>query len=449
MIDAAPSTLPRSDQRGRTGMARAAGAATIGNALEWFDYATYSAFAAVFSRQIFGGEGHSALLNSFVVFGVGFFARPVGGALIGAYADRRGRRAALTLSIVLMAAGSLLIGVVPTYAAAGLWAPVLLTFARLTQGLSVGGDYGASPIFLSEIAAPGRRGLFSSLHYISLTCGLLAASTLGWLLSATLSTAALDSWGWRVPFLIGAAAALWGLYLRRSVQETEVFRAEQRRAAERRRTADTTADATAITTGGSGTGEITRTLWTVLRVIGMTALGSITFWTLTSYLPSHAQETDLHADSVFAASSCALLVFLVMQPLAGWLSDRVGRKPLLIGYSLGFAVLAYPLMSGIHIGSARTLFWVMLLGLTVFAGYSAISAAFLAEQFPTKVRSTGVGIAHNVSSALFGGTAPYLLARLDDAGHTGWFAGYVAVAALVACALFARIPETSGKPLQS
>lgn len=383
----------------------------------------------LFSKQVFGGSGTSSLLSALAVFGVGFAMRPLGGAFIGAFADRRGRRAALTLSIVLMALGSLLIGVVPTYDQVGIWAPVLLTFARLVQGVSVGGDYGASPIFLSEIAEPRRRGLVSSLHYVSLTCGLLAASVLGWILSSTLSHSTMASWGWRVPFLVGAASALWGLYLRRTVHESEVFLDQQRHQ------------------NSHAQPQPPRTVFTILRVIGMTSLGSITFWTITSYLPSHAHQTGISANGVFGASTCALLIFLFLQPLTGWLSDRIGRKPLLIGYSAGFVLLGYPLVAGITIGNAVTLFWIMLLGLTVFSGYSAISAAFLAEQFPTRVRSTGVGIAHNVSSALFGGTAPYLLARLTTSGHSSWFAAYMILTALVSGALFLRIPEARGKDL--
>jgi MHS family alpha-ketoglutarate permease-like MFS transporter len=434
----APSTLPRTTpgRPSRRQWLRAIGAATIGNALEWFDWFAYSAFAAIFSTQIFGGDGASSLLSALAVFGVGFLMRPLGGALIGLYADRRGRRAALTLSIVVMAAGSLLIGLVPTYSQVGVWAPVLLTLARLVQGFAVGGDYGAAPIFLSEMASPKRRGLISSLHYMSLTCGLLAASILGWILSSSLGNQQLDSWGWRVPFLIGAVVGLWGLYLRRSVEESTVFR----NAKQREKTLAT--DEPRPPTGRSAVPA-------VLRVIGMTSLGSIAFWTITSYLPSHAHESGISSDSVFAASTCVLLIFLVLQPVAGWLSDRVGRKPLLIGYSTSFVILGYPLVSGITVDSATTLFWVMLLGMTAFSGYSAISAAFLAEQFPTKVRSTGAGIAHNVSSALFGGTAPYLLARLTDTGHASWFAGYVIAAALVSGVLFLHIPEARGTDLTS
>ncbi|QDO25659.1 MFS transporter [Streptomyces sp. S1A1-8] len=430
VVTSASSTLPATSGLSRKALARAVGAATIGNALEWFDWSTYSAFAAIFSLQIFGGHGGSALLSALAVFGVGFLMRPLGGALIGAFADRHGRRSALVLSVVLMAAGSLLVGITPTFAQAGMWAPAVLTLARLIQGLSVGGDYGASPIFLSEIAPPRHRGLVSSLHYVSLTFGLLAASLLGWILSAVLTRHELATWGWRIPFLLGAAAALWGLYLRSSVQESALF--VQARSQERPKDVP----------------SARRTPALILRVIGMTSLGSIAFWTITSYLPNSAVHV-LSAGSVFAASSWALLIFLALQPAVGWLSDRIGRKPLLISYSAGFLILGYPLVAGVRIGSAGTLFWVMLLGLIVFSGYSAISAAFLAEQFPTKTRSTGVGIAHNVSSALFGGTAPYLLAKLDQSGDTAWFAGYVMAAAVVSGVLFLRIPEARGKALDS
>ena len=426
MTTSPPSSLAENGSPTKASFVRAVTAASIGNALEWFDWGSYAAFAAIFSRQIFAGDdGNTALLSAFAVFGVGFLARPLGGLLIGRYADRRGRRPALTVSIVLMALGSLLIGLTPTYELAGVWAAVMLTAARLIQGLAVGGDYGAAPILLSEIAPPNRRGLVSSLHYVSLTLGLLAASVLGWVLSSSLTAEQLGSWGWRLPFLVGALAALWGFYLRRSVEESAVFVSARHQSAERRASAAPA----------------------VLRVIGMTGLASIMFWTLTSYLPSQAHNMGIPHGQVFGASTFALLIFLMLQPVVGWLSDRVGRKPLLIGYSVGFVVLSYPLVAGIRLTSGLTLFLVMLLGLAVFSGYSAISAAFLAEQFPTRSRSTGAGIAHNVSSALFGGTAPYLLARLTESGHTAWFAAYVILAAVISGVLFSRISEARGKAL--
>ena len=425
MTTSPPSSLAKKSSSTKASFVRAVAAASIGNALEWFDWGSYAAFAAIFSRQIFAGDdGNTALLSAFAVFGVGFLARPLGGLLIGRYADWRGRRPALTVSIVLMALGSLLIGLTPTYELAGVWAAVMLTAARLIQGLAVGGDYGAAPILLSEIAPPNRRGLVSSLHYVSLTLGLLAASVLGWVLSSSLTAEQLGSWGWRLPFLVGALAALWGFYLRRSVEESAVFVSARHQSAERASAAPA-----------------------VLRVIGMTGLASIMFWTLTSYLPSQAHNMGIPHGQVFGASTFALLIFLMLQPVVGWLSDRVGRKPLLIGYSVGFIVLSYPLIAGIRLTSGLTLFLVMLLGLAVFCGYSAISAAFLAEQFPTRSRSTGAGIAHNVSSALFGGTAPYLLARLTESGHTAWFAAYVILAAVISGVLFSRISEARGKAL--
>jgi MHS family alpha-ketoglutarate permease-like MFS transporter len=266
---------------------------------------------------------------------------------------------------------------------------------------------------------------------MSLTLGLLIASVLGWVLSSSLNTEQLSSWGWRLPFLLGALAALWGYYLRRSVEESEVFVSARTQSAER----------------PVQSAPRSRATLSVLRVIGMTGLGSITFWTLTSYLPSHAHELGIPSGQVFGASTFALLIFLLLQPVVGWLSDRVGRKPLLIGYAAGFVVLSYPLIAGIRLTSGLTLFLVMLLGLVVFSGYSAISAAFLAEQFPTRSRSTGVGIAHNVSSALFGGTAPYLLARLTEGGHEAWFAAYVILAAVISGVLFSQISEARGKAL--
>ncbi|MER6839177.1 MFS transporter [Streptomyces platensis] len=409
-------------------------AASIGNAVEWYDWYAYSFLAVYFAEQVFPkGAGNSLvpLLSTFAVFAVGFFMRPVGGLLMGAIADRHGRRTALTLTILLMGGGSLLVALTPTYTATGILAPLVLVLARLVQGLSVGGEFAASTTFLVESAGPGRRGLFSSFQYVSTTAGQLLASATAALLAALLTEQQMGQWGWRVAFLIGALLSLLGLWIRRGAQET-LPQAVEQRAADR-----------------PGLFEaLRRHPRQSLLICGITAGGTIAYYTWTTYLPTYAQvNAGFDKGEALTVGTLSLIFFALLQPLGGLLSDRVGRKPLLLGFSLGFAVLAVPLLHLVT-DSFVSLLLVQCAGMVLLTGYTSVAAAVNAEVFPARVRAAGIGFPYSLTVALFGGTAPYVGTWFKQAGHAGLFPWYVAALCLVSFLVYLTLPETARQELE-
>ncbi|MFI8519772.1 MFS transporter [Streptomyces sp. NPDC085481] len=406
-------------------------AASVGNAVEWYDWYAYTFLAAYLARQVFPpGTGNSLvpLLSTFAVFAVGFFMRPVGGLLMGAIADRRGRRTALTATILLMGGSSLLVGLTPAYASAGVLAPVVLVTARLLQGLSVGGEFAASTTFLVESAGPGRRGLFSSFQYVSTTIGQLAASGVAALLVAVLAEDDMDGWGWRVPFLLGAVFSLAGFWIRRGAEETHrVGDAEGRRPG--------LLDALRQHPRAS------------LLICGITAGGTLAYYTWTSYLPTYAElNTGIAKKDALLAGTLSLAFFGLLQPVGGLLSDRFGRKPSLLFFGVGFAVLVVPLLRLLD-GSFVSLLLVQCAGMVLLTGFTSISAAVNAEIFPARVRAAGIGFPYSLTVALFGGTAPYVGTMLKELDRPGLFPWYVAVLCLVSSAVYLRLPESAHKPL--
>jgi MHS family alpha-ketoglutarate permease-like MFS transporter len=408
-------------------------AASIGNGLEWFDWNAYAIFAGYFAARFFpAGTGAVALLSSLAVFAVGFFFRPLGGALLAAFADRHGRRAGMVLSVLLMGGGSLLIAVAPTYAQVGLFAPVLLLVARIAQGLSTGGEFAASATYLAELAPPGRRGFYGSFLYVSTALGTLAATLLSLLLLNTLGLAALTDWGWRVPFLVGALLAGYGLYLRRGLAETEAYLADRPR-----RVAQPAWEA------------LRRHPRATLRVVGFTVGATTAYYTFAVYLPTYARQAHhVPATGATWASALAQVLFVIVLPLFGAWSDRIGRRPLLIVFGAGFTVLSVPLFL-LMTASPWSLFGVMAVGLLVFACYGAVAPVAMAELFPTEVRTAGIGLPYALAVAAFGGTAPYLVQALSQAGHGGWFPVYLAVLCLVSLVVYVRSGETRDTSLVS
>ncbi|MEJ6667199.1 MAG: MFS transporter [Alcaligenes aquatilis] len=408
-------------------------AGSVGNAVEWFDWTIYASFAIFFSSQFFpDGNETTALLASFGIFAVGFFMRPIGGWLLGIFSDRYGRKAALGLTILMMAGGSLIIAVTPTYAAIGLAAPLLLTLARLLQGLSLGGEYASATTFLTEMAPPHRRGFYSSFVFFSAAVGILAASAVGWVLTTWLSRAEMAEWGWRIPFLLGALGGVAGLWIRRSIPETEAFSESKKAGVEK---------------------QPLRTLLReypveVLRIIGFSILTTFAFYIFVAYVPTYAiRHVQADPKVAFAANTVALIVFMVVQPLFGALSDRIGRKPQLIVFAAGYLFFFYPLMStlGPSFGSILT---VELFGLVLYAMYTSIGPAIMSEQFPTSVRAVGIGAPYNLMVALLGGTTPYLLTWLQSNGLERWFFYYVLAGAVITLITFIRMPETVGQKLR-
>jgi MHS family alpha-ketoglutarate permease-like MFS transporter len=402
---------------------------SAGNLVEWYDWYVYSAFALYFAKSFFPPGSQSAqLLNAAAVFAVGFLMRPVGGWLMGRYADRRGRRAALSLSVLLMCAGSLLIAVTPSYAAIGLVAPTMLVLARLLQGLSVGGEYGASATYLSEMAGQQRRGFYSSFQYVTLIAGQLIALAVLIVLQRWLPAPALEAWGWRIPFAIGGALAVAALWLRRGLDETAAFEASRASGKVKR----------------ASVRELLGFPRQIAIVVGLTAGGTVAFYTFTTYAQKFLVNTaGFSKPAATRVSALTLLVFMLVQPLVGYLSDRIGRRPVLIAFGVLGVLGTVPLLTAL--GATRTeprAFALLMGALLAVSGYTSINAVVKAELFPTEIRALGVGLPYAIAVSLFGGTAEYLALWAKSVGHERWFYWYVTLCIAASLAVYVTMPET-------
>ncbi|MGW1277186.1 MFS transporter [Streptomyces tsukubensis] len=410
---------------------------SAGNLVEWFDWFVYASFATYFAGAFFPeGNDTAKLMNTAGIFAVGFFMRPVGGWLLGRVADRRGRKTALTLTVTLMSASAVLIAVAPTYAVAGYGGAAVLLIARLLQGLSVGGEYAASATYLTEASAPGRRGLASSFQYVSMTAGQILGLGILLTLQSTMSDEALHSWGWRIPFVVGALGAAVVFYLRREMLETEVY--EQ---------LDGPDGPDGPQTAAAENGTI-RALLAHKReaflVVALTMGGTVAYYTYTTYLTKYlSNSAGLPKQTATLVSFCALIVFACLQPLAGALSDRIGRRPLLITFALGSTFLTVPIMTLLkQAGSFWPAFGLSLLALVVITGYTSINACVKAELFPTGVRALGVALPYAVANALFGGTAEYVALWFKRSGAESGYYWYVAGCAAVSLVVYLTMRET-------
>ena len=402
---------------------------SVGNLVEWYDFYIYASFSLYFAKSFFpGGNQTTQLLNTAAVFAVGFLVRPIGGWVFGLYADRRGRKGALTLSVLLMCLGSLIIALTPTYASIGVAAPVMLVLARLLQGFSVGGEYGSSATYLSEMAASGHRGFYASFQYVTLIMGqLLAVGVLVVLQQLFLTTGQLQAWGWRIPFAIGAASAIVGLYLRRGIAETESFSAHQHdRMKEGRLLA------------------LLHHPREVMTVCGLTLGGTVAFYTYTVYMQKFlVNTTGLPKETATLISSAVLFLFMLLQPVVGALSDRVGRRPVLIAFGVLGTVCTVPILSAM--AEAKTAWAAFLLdfaALAIVSGYTSINAVVKAELFPTTIRALGVGLPYAATVAIFGGTAEYVALWFKDAGHEAYFYWYVAACIGVSLLVYLGMQDT-------
>jgi MFS transporter, MHS family, proline/betaine transporter len=377
-------------------------AAVIGNALEWYDFIIFGFLTVVIARLFFPAESqYASLLLTTATFGVGFFMRPVGGILLGLYADHKGRKAALLLIIVLMTAAIAMIGFAPTYAAIGVAAPLIMVLARLLQGFATGGEFASATSFLIESAPAHRRGFYGSWQMVGQGLAVLISALLGALITRNLTAEALDSWGWRVPFLLGLVIGPVGLFIRRHLQETEAF-----------------LEARGAATVKQSFGTMLAThLKEVLVCMGIITSGTISFYVILLYMPTFAR-TQLHLplDQAFVAQSISLACMIALTPLSGALSDRIGRKPIIIAALTLYFVLVYPLFNWVHdnpsFGSLVTMQIILCCLLGVFVG--PFSTA-LAEQFATRARSTGLGIAYNLAVMIFGGFAQFFVTWLIEA----------------------------------
>ncbi|RSD08077.1 MFS transporter [Amycolatopsis eburnea] len=404
---------------------------SIGNLVEWYDWYAYAAFTTYFAKSFFPTtDTTAAFLGTAAVFAVGFLMRPLGGWMLGRFADKFGRRSALVLSVSLMAGGSLLIAVTPNYHTIGIAAPILLLVARLIQGLSVGGEYSTSATYLSEVATPGKRGFYSSFQYVTLYGGQLLALGLQLILQAILTEQQLASWGWRIAFGVGTVAALSVMWLRRGMDESASYTRE----------------------AGEGKGSERGTLRTLAKypkeialVVGLTLGGTVGFYTFATYSQKFLENTaHIPRRQVTIVLFCAILVAAILQPLAGRLSDRIGRRPLLLFFGIGGTLLTVPIMT--LMGSTRNpvgAFFLVLAGLVIVAGYTSINAIVKAELFPTKIRALGVGLPYALTVAIFGGTAELIAQGLKSAGHETVFFWYVAGCVLVSLIVYGTMRETS------
>jgi MFS transporter, MHS family, alpha-ketoglutarate permease len=402
---------------------------SLGNLVEWYDWYIYSAFSLYFAGAFFPSDNDTAqLLNTAGIFAIGFLMRPVGGWLMGAYADRHGRKKALTASILLMSLGSLMITFVPEYQQIGIAAPVLLVLARIIQGLSVGGEYGTSATYLSEMASRRHRGFYSSFQYVTLIMGqLVALGVLILLQRLFLTEQQLHTWGWRIPFAIGAILAISVMFLRRSLQESAPV-TEQRHDQRERGTIR----------------ALMQHPKAVLTVVGLTLGGTVAFYTFTTYMQKFLVNTSgFSKTDATLISTLTLMVFMLLQPAFGALSDRVGRRPLLIAFGMLGTLGTIPIMTGLTGTHDKWIaFALIMAALVVVSGYTSINAVVKAELFPAEVRALGVGFPYAIAVSLFGGTAEYFALWFKQAGHPEWFYYYVTGCIAVSLLIYLLMKDT-------
>lgn len=396
-------------------------AAGFGQALEWFDWLVFALLSAVISRHFFpSGDPTAALLSTLAVFGVGFFFRPLGGILLARFTDKKGRKAGMILTILMMSGGSLLIGLAPTYQQVGVLAPVILVLARIMQGLSAGGEVAAVAAYIAESSPAGKRGQYGSVFYITSNTGSLLATLVVPLLNSTLGQDVVADWGWRIPFIFAAALGLLTLLMRRGASETEAFLDEL----EKRK--------------GGATGSLGELFANhfpdVLRLFFISALVGIWYYVFASYLPAYQVSRGMNPQESFLASTVAIILFTCTLPFLGRWSDLFGRRRIMIAFTVLCTLAAVPLFSML-----KPAFWsqilVQLSALLIFGLYAAVSAVMMAEQFPTRVRALGIGVPYGLAVAIFGGSAPYLMQKLNAMGMSQYFNWYlmaVAFAALLA-----------------
>lgn len=403
---------------------------SLGNLVEWYDWYAYTAFSLYFSDAFFPSDNQTVqLLNTAGIFAIGFLMRPIGGWVMGTFADKRGRKTALTFSVLLMSVGSLIIAITPGYKSIGVAAPILLVLARIIQGLSVGGEYGTSATYLSEMATKKHRGFYSSFQYVTLIMGqLLALGVLVLLQRAFLSEKQLHDWGWRIPFGIGAILAVTTMYLRRSLQESASFEKE----------------GTKPNALNGTIKALTQHPKAVFTVIGLTIGGTLAFYTFTTYMQKFLVNTSGFSKSAATLiSTLTLAVFMVIQPLFGLLSDKIGRKPLLIGFGILGTLCTIPIMTLLsHTKDVWVAFALILCALIIVSGYTSINAVVKAELFPANVRALGVGFPYAIAVSLFGGTAEYIALWFKNEHHAQWFYWYVTVCIALSLILYITMNDT-------
>lgn len=419
------------DVKARTGLTfgqriKAILVGSSGNLVEWYDFYVYAAFSLYFAKAFFPeGNQTAQLLNTAAIFAVGFLMRPIGAWLFGRMADRHGRRVSLTASVLLMCFGSALIAVTPVYATIGFAAPVILLIARMIQGLSLGGEYGTSATYLSEMATSQHRGFYSSFQYVTLIGGQLTAMLVLIVLQKfVLTPGELEAWGWRIPFVIGAGLALFAFVMRRDLYETEAFvRAERRE---------------------GSIAALLRHPREVAIVIGLTMGGTLAFYTYTTYMQKFLANTaGFSKDTATLISASALFVYMILQPVVGAVSDKIGRRPVLVTFGVLGMLTTVPILTAIEsVRDPWEAFLLVVAGLAIVSCYTAINAVVKAELFPTSIRALGVGLPYALTVALFGGTAEWIALWLKQAGHESYFYWYVSACIAVSLIVYATMRDT-------
>ena len=401
---------------------------SAGNLVEWYDWYAYTSLSLYFAATFFPkGDATAQLLGTSAVFAVGFLMRPIGAYIMGRYADTHGRKAGLALSVGLMCAGSLMIACVPGYATIGIAAPIILIVARMIQGLSVGGEYGASATYLSEMATRKNRGFWSSFQYFTLIGGQLTSLAVTLILQASLTKPQMESFGWRIAFVLGAVLALVVYVLRRRLAETAAF---ENQAHDRPK---------------SGAGA----LWKAhprefVLVAIISAGGSLAFYAYTTYMQKFLANTaGFPIQTATGIMTAALVVFMLVQPLFGAISDRVGRKPMLLIFGIGGMLVSVPVFSALEdVGTPGAAFAIVLVPLLLLAAYTSIGALIKAELFPAHIRALGVSLPYAIGNATFGGTAEYVALRFKQAHVESGFYWYVAIVLAITTVCFLLLPET-------
>ncbi|MBD8612856.1 MFS transporter [Pseudomonas putida] len=400
--------------------------ASSGNLVEWFDFYVYAFCAIYFAPAFFPSDDPTVqLVNTAGVFAAGFLMRPIGGWLFGRVADKHGRKNSMMISVLMMCAGSLVIACLPTYATIGVWAPIILLLARLFQGLSVGGEYGTTATYMSEVALRGQRGFFASFQYVTLIGGQLLAVLTVVILQQFLDEQELRAWGWRIPFFVGAVAAIISLLLRRTLEETS--------------TAETRNDKDA----GSIAGLFKNHSAAFITVLGYTAGGSLIFYTFTTYMQKYLVNTaGLHAKTASLIMTGALFLYMCMQPLFGMLADRIGRRTSMLWFAGLGTLCTLPILMVLKTVTSPFLAFVLItLALAIVSFYTSISGLVKAEMFPPQVRALGVGLAYAVANAVFGGSAEFVALNLKNMGNENAFYWYVTVMMAIAFLFSLRLPK--------
>jgi MHS family alpha-ketoglutarate permease-like MFS transporter len=402
-----------------------------GNLVEWYDFYVYSFTALYFASEFFpAGDQTTQLLNAAGVFAAGFLMRPIGSWFFGRLADTHGRRMSMMIAVIMMCGGSFMLAVLPTYASIGVAAPALLLLARLLQGLSVGGEYGTSATYMSEVAVHRHRGFFASFQYVTLIGGQLLAVLVLVIMQQYLTNAELKAWGWRIPFAIGALAAVVAFFLRRSLAET-------------------TSDAVRHQKDAGTIRGVLRYPRSFFTVLGFTAGGSLIFYTFTTYMQKYLVNTaGMDAKTASRVMTAVLFCYMLLQPVFGAISDKIGRRNSMLCFGVFTVLATVPILSALaHVSDVYAAFGLVILALAGVSFYTSISGLVKAELFPMHVRALGVGLSYAIANAIFGGSAEYVALWFKSVGYESIFFWYVTVMCGIALVAAITMPDTRRQSL--